>query len=613
MASHLESEPKSRGPRRLSGILRSLALALRAVWSFLIAGFCAKDSDFLYTVTTPIGRNPTRKLLRTLPFILLASVVLSAQQRVTVNVDISKPMGRFEPVWAWVGHDEPNYTYSEEGRELLTRLARLSSYPVHDRTHNLLTSGDGTSSLKWGSTNAFTRDAFGKPVYNWSIVDQIFDTYQAIGITPLVEIGFMPEALSLHPEPYRHHWPKDFDTGWAYPPSDYQEWSELIYRWVRHLAGRYGTAQVAKWEWEVWNEPDIFYWHGSVADYNKFYDYTVAAVRRALPNARVGGPATTGPASQQAAEFLRDFLKHCESGRNYATGRKGAPLDFISFHAKGTAKVVDGHVELNIGANLRDIDRGFALIETFSTFRQLPVVLSESDPESCAACDAASHPQNEYRLTSQYASYEAELLHETLALAERHHINLEGTTSWAFTFPGQPLFAGLRAFTTSNIDLPVLNAFRMFGLMKGQRVAAESTGGLAVGDVLESSAKAKPEVNAIATRDSHGVNALVWSYDDDSNQSVPAEIRLRIEGLPQGVSRVLLEHWVVDRDHSNAYTAWKAMGSPQNPSAGEYERLKAAGQLQLRESPRWILADGNTVEITFTQPAQGLSLLDLTW
>jgi xylan 1,4-beta-xylosidase len=544
---------------------------------------------------------------------LLATAMLSAQQLAIIKVDVSKPIGRFEPVWAWVGHDEPNYTYTYEGHELLTRLSELSSYPVHDRTHNLLTSGDGTSALKWGSTNAFTRDELGKPIYNWSIVDRIFDTYKATGITPFVEIGFMPEALSLHPEPYQHHWPKDFDTGWAYPPKDYRAWSDLVYTWAQHMADRYGAEQVAKWEWEVWNEPDIFYWHGTADDYFRFYDYTVAAVRRALPNARVGGPATTGPASRRAADFLRAFLVHCARGRNYATGKEGAPLDFISFHAKGTAKVVDTHVELDIGTNLRDIDQGFAIIESFPTFRRLPVVLSESDPESCAACDATSHPQNEFRLTSQYASYEAELLFGTLTLAERHHVKLEGTIAWAFTFPGQPLFAGFRSFTTKDIDLPVLNAFRMFGLMEGNRVAAESTGGLPVEDILKASVKAQPDVNVIATRDSHRVNALVWSYNDDSDQSAPTEIHLRIEGLPQGVPRFLLEHWGVDRDHSNAYTAWGAMGAPQNPSVGEYERLEAAGQLQLRESPRWIVPDGSTVKITFTQPAQGLSLLDLTW
>lgn len=401
---------------------------------------------------------PTRKTIKALPLALLAATALSAQQRVTINVHVSKPLGRLDPVWAWLGHDEPNYTYSEEGRNLLGKLSQLGNFRVHDRTHNLLTSGDGTPALKWGSTNAFTRDASGKPVYDWTLTDKIFDTYKATRITPFVEIGFMPEALSTHPEPYQHHWPLDFATGWSYPPKDYAEWSELVYRWVRHIVERYGSAEVATWEWEVWNEPDIFYWHGTADEYDELYDYTVGAVRRALPGARVGGPASTGPNNQKAAEFLRHFLEHCANGQNYVTGGKGAPLDFISFHAKGKAALVEGHGQLDIRANLRDINRGFAIIEQFPTLRDLPVVLSESDPESCAACDATSHPENAYRFTSQYATYEAELLDDTLALAAQHHIHLEDTITWAFTFPGQPVFAGFRAFATHDIDLPLLNA-----------------------------------------------------------------------------------------------------------------------------------------------------------
>jgi xylan 1,4-beta-xylosidase len=100
------------------------------------------------------------------PFpITLLPLAPPAQLRVTIKVDISRPLGRFEPVWAWVGHDEANYTYSEEGRNLLTQLSQLSPYPVHDRTHNLLTSGDGTPALKWGSTNAFSRDWSRRPVW----------------------------------------------------------------------------------------------------------------------------------------------------------------------------------------------------------------------------------------------------------------------------------------------------------------------------------------------------------------------------------------------------------------------------------------------------------------
>lgn len=561
---------------------------------------------------TLIAIKLARKMLCTLALVLLISFALPAQQDVRIEVDLSKPVGRLEPVWAWVGHDEPNYIYSEEGRNLLTQLSNLSPHPVHDRTHNLLTSGDGAPSLKWGSTNAYTLDATGQPIYNWTIVDKIFDTYKGLGITPLVEIGFMPETLSTHPEPYQHNWPKDFATGWAYPPKDYQKWSDLIYHWVRHMVDRYGGVEVSKWEWEVWNEPDIFYWHGTVEDYLKFYDYTVAAVRRALPDARVGGPASTSPTGQRAGDFLRDFLEHCANGKNFTTGKKEVPLDFISFHAKGKATFVNGHAELNLGANLRDIDRGFAIIEMFPTLRQLPVILSESDPESCAACDATSHPENSYRLTSQYASYGADLLNGTLALAGRHNIKLEGSVSWAFTFPGQPIFAGLRAFTTHDIDLPLLNLFRMLGQLQGERVAAKSTGALELDNVLQSSIRAKSDVNVIATRDNYRANVLVWNYHDDSD-AAPAVTHLRVGGLPQSVSRMSLKHWRVDGAHSNAYAAWQTMGSPQKPSADQYEFLKAAGQLELLEPPRWVPVSGDTIELTFTEPPQGVSLLELTW
>jgi len=549
----------------------------------------------------------------TVLFLLAATLLLPAQQSVTIAVDVSKSMGHFDPVWAWVGHDEPNYTYSKEGQYLLTELSQLSSSPVHDRTHNLLTTGDGTPWLKWGSTNALTRDQSGKPVYDWTIIDKIFDTYKATGVTPFVEIGFMPEALSTHPQPYEHHWPKSFDTGWAYPPKNYDEWSDLVYHWARHMVDRYGSNEVAKWEWEVWNEPDIMYWHGTPDEYFKLYDYTVAAVRRAIPDARVGGPATTGPANPKAAEFLRAFLEHCANGTNYATANKGAPLDFISFHAKGKAKLVDGHAELSLATHLRDIDAGFAIIEKFPTFRHLPVVLSESDPEPCAACDVASHPQNEYRLTSQYASYEADLLNGTLALAEKHHINLQGMISWAFTFPGQPMFAGLRALTTHDIDLPLLNAFRMFGQMTGQRVSAASSGALTVDHILQTRDGAQSDVNAIATYDGHRLNVLVWNYHDNGGDSHAAKVRVLIKGLPDDARRMLLEHWQVDHDHSNAHTVWQNMGSPQSPSPAQYEQLKNAGQLQLVESPSWVSRTGDTVEIRFVEPAEGLSLLNLTW
>ncbi len=247
------------------------------------------------------------------------------------------------PIWAWFGYDEPNYTYSPDGRQLLSEIAALSPVPVYVRTHNLLTTGDGTPALKWGSTNAYTEDGSGRPKYDWTIVDRIISTYLERGMKPLVEIGFMPEALSSHPNPYRHFWKPggntELFTGWSYPPADYGKWGRLVYEWVRHSVEKYGRAEVETWWWEVWNEPDIGYWHGTPEEYQKLYDYAADGLKRALPTARIGGPHVTGPNGQRSQEFLRGFLEHCVRGTNYATGKTGSPLDYVGFHAKGAPRV----------------------------------------------------------------------------------------------------------------------------------------------------------------------------------------------------------------------------------------------------------------------------------
>ena len=122
-------------------------------------------------------------------------------QQATINIDLKKEIGDMKPIWAWFGYDEPNYTYMKDGKKLLSEIAALSPVPVFVRAHNLFTTGDGTPALKWGSTNAYTEDANGNPIYNWKIVDSIFDTYIQRGMKPLAQIGFMPEAY----HPNRNH------------------------------------------------------------------------------------------------------------------------------------------------------------------------------------------------------------------------------------------------------------------------------------------------------------------------------------------------------------------------------------------------------------------------
>jgi xylan 1,4-beta-xylosidase len=546
-----------------------------------------------------------------------SSSAQQAPESVTIHVHADQSEGGIRPIWNYFGYDEPNYTYAPNGKKLLGELAALSPVPVYVRVHNLLTTGDGSSSLKWGSTNAYTEDKNGNPVYSWTIVDQIFDTFHAAGIKPIVEIGFMPEALSTHPEPYRHNFPNgsigSIYTGWAYPPRDYAKWSELVFQFTRHLRERYGDAEVKTWLWEVWNEPDIDYWKGTPEEYFKLYDHTADAVLRAFPEARIGGPDSTGPGNTHAAEFLRQFLEHCAHQPNYATGKIGSPLLFISFHPKGSPKWQGDHVQMGISRQLTSIKNGFQIVESFPEWRQTPIVLGESDPEGCAACSAQENPQNAYRNGELFASYTAETLHSAYALASSEHVNFLGAVTWSFEFEDQPYFAGFRELASNGLDKPVLNAFRMFGMLGSERVQVASSGALSTNDVALNGVRARPDINAIATRMDHGIQILIWNYHDDDVPAPAAPIDLTIEGLPPDAKRALSEHFRIDAQHSNAFTAWKNMGSPQSPSPVQYEQLQAAGQLQLLNSPAWISLDHGAAHLQFVLPRQGMSLIRIAW
>jgi xylan 1,4-beta-xylosidase len=537
---------------------------------------------------------------------------------VAIAVDFARPKGPMQPLWAYFGYDEPNYTTMKDGQKLLTELAALSPGPVYVRAHNMLTTGDGTAAFKWGSTNAYTEDKDGKPVYDWKIVDQIFDSYIKRRMKPIAQLGFMPEAMSTHPAPYRHYWKpgdnyNDIYTGWAYPPKDYQKWGELVYQWVKHSVARYGAAEVKTWRWELWNEPNIGYWKGTPEEYNQLYDYAEAAVHRALPEAILGGPETTGPRWDKAADYLRGFLQHCATGKNYVTGKPGTRLDFISFHAKGAPRVVDGHVRMNMGVQLDDIAEGFKIVASFPQFSKLPVIIGECDPEGCAACGMQTNPENAYRNGTMYSSYTAASYARLYELADLYKVNLEGAVSWSFEFENQPWFAGFRDLATNGVDKPVLNVFRMFSQMPGQRVAVASATALTLPEIHDQAQTQRADISALATIDAkaHTAAILVWNYHNDDLTAAASEVDLTLQGLPAASPR--LQHFRIDHDHSNSYTAWQAMGSPAQPTAAQRNSLEQAGQLAQLTPPSTVSTKNGQTVLHFTLPRQGVSLLRLSW
>ncbi|ACB74647.1 GH39 family glycosyl hydrolase [Opitutus terrae] len=555
-----------------------------------------------------------KRLLSLFSAVCFASPLFAADAPfpVSVTVDAAHSLGPLKPVWRFFGADEPNYTTMKDGRRLLGELGTLRPGEVYFRTHNLLTSGDGTPAHKWGSTNAYTEDAAGRPVYDWTIVDRIFSTGLARGVRPYVEIGFMPQALSTHPEPYQHEWRAGLPyeriyTGWAYPPKDFEKWGELVYQWAKHCVEEFGAAEVERWYWETWNEANIPYWQGTPEEFIKLHDYAIAAVRRALPTARVGGPDFAGHGGPR----MHEFLEHCLRGKNHATGETGTPLDFISFHAKGSPAFVDGHIRMGIAPHLRTLDEGFAIVASYPELKAKPIVIGESDPEGCAACMGG---QFTYRSGTVYSSYTAASFARKYDLAAKHGVNLEGVLTWAFEFEDQPYFAGQRVLSSNGIALPVLNVFRMFSRLGTERVAAESSGAIPLDDILRQGVRRAPDVGAFASRDAHQVAVVLWHYHDDDVAGPDAAVEFAVRGLPDTLRTARVSHARIDATHSNAFAEWKRMGTPLAPNQQQYDALQRASQLaQLAESPASVAVESGVATLHFALPRQAVSLVVLEW
>jgi xylan 1,4-beta-xylosidase len=530
---------------------------------------------------------------------------------VSIHVDAAKDHGELRRIWRFFGADEPNYATMKNGRKLISELGELAPQAVYFRAHNLLTTGDGTPALKWGSTGAYAEDAQGNAVYQWSILDGIFDCYLQHGVRPYVEIGFMPKALSIRPEPYQHHWTPEtpYDaifTGWAYPPKDFRKWGELVYEWTRHCLERYGRAEVDSWYWEVWNEPNIGYWKGTFEEFFELHDYAIDGVRRALPTARVGGADTAG----SGGRFTRAFLEHCLTGTNYATGRRGTPLDFISFHAKGGPSYINGHVRMGIANQLRTLSEGFGLVASFPELKTKPIIIGESDPEGCAACQG---PSLAYRNGTMYSSYTAAVLARHLELAESYGVNLQGALTWAFEFEDRPYFAGFRSLASNGLDKPVLNVFRMFSRISGRQIEVSGDHTVPLETMLTEGVRAEPDVSALASLGDRKLCVFMWHYHDDDVLGPEAMVELSISGLPAASRRAKCQHFRIDDDHSNAFRAWQRIGSPQQPTPQQYRRLEEAGRLATIPAPQNSSVSDGSVNVSLRLPRQAVSLLEWQW
>jgi xylan 1,4-beta-xylosidase len=536
-----------------------------------------------------------------------------------VRVDASDDQGPITRVWQSIGYDEINWTYTPTGRRLLAAFAHFSGSRYYVRPHYVFCSGSGFGIPHWGSGNVYHEDENGDPYYDFTIVDQAYDAIVSAGHHVLVELGFTPrdllppqaEELKVVPSPTVY---TSYEAGaWGYPPKDYDRWARLVEAHTHHCLERYGAEEVSSWLWELWNEPDIFYWRGSLDQFNELYTVTAQAVRNVLPNAKVGGPTVTSG----GLDFLKGFLGY--------TSTRDEPLDFISYHTKGcrfptreygriggppTERLSPSSTKMLF--DMRAFNRTIA---EYEQYQSVPAIVDECDAAVPAHFGRYDNPNYEFQNTDYYPVFQVKLMKKILDLNAAETVKVEQATSWSFYFEGERYFEGTRSFLTAGgIEKPFLNAYRMLSRLGNRRIGVTSDAAWSFSELdATDGSSMREEVDALATRGDDGtVAVLVWRHTDDQYQTDTAAtaVNVAVSGLGEGT--YTLRHYRIDMNHSNSYTIWKSLGSPQDPTEMELAEIKRRQGLEELEPATTMQSTSGNLSVDTSLPLPAASLLMFT-
>ncbi|HEV8559279.1 MAG TPA: hypothetical protein VGR06_23290 [Actinophytocola sp.] len=404
------------------------------------------------------------------------------------------------------------------------------------------------------------REVDGKPVYDFSGVDRVYDLVRESGMRPVVELSYMPRDLARDPA----------RTVFQYraivsPPKDWDRWADLIRALVQHLVARYGLAELREhWAFEVWNEANLeVFWSGTKEEHFHLYDVTARAVKDVDPGLSVGGPASA------AAGWISDLLDHLDESR--------APIDFLSTHTYGSPPL-----------DLRPLTERHGRPDLRLLWTEWGTTPTHFNPVGDDAFAAAF------------------LLRGMRSAAGRIDALAHWVLSDHFEELGRPprLFhGGFGLLTVGNLRKP-----RYWALALAERLGddelAVSLSGDGAGGLVEAWSARAPDGT---------VGVLVWNlglYQDDAQGSaaLARTVELRVDGLPPAAYRV--RHYRIDRDHSNVQRVWERLGGGDWPTAAQWDTLHAANVLE--ELPPRTVTVGSTVAVSFELPMPGVSYLELS-
>jgi xylan 1,4-beta-xylosidase len=480
-----------------------------------------------------------------------------AQETETVTVDAAAPVRRFPHFWETVfGSGRAELSLREAYRRDL-RQVKSATQMKYVRCHAIFHDEIGL----------YSEDRSGNPIYNFTYIDQVYDGFLENGVRPFVELSFMPRQLASAPIEHPF-WYKPIVA----PPKDWNRWEELVYRFAAHLVDRYGIEEVARWYFEVWNEPNIDFWAGQPKEstYYELYDRAARALKRVDLRLRVGGPATA-----QAA-WVDRFIEHCNSS--------ATPVDFVSTHvyANDTSRDVFGFEE-NI--TRRDMV-GRAVQKVYDQVKRssrpyLPIHWSEFN---------ASY-MNEVNVT------DSPFMGPWLANTIRQCDGLVTTMAyWTFSdvFEEQgvarsPFYGGFGLIAPGGIPKASFNVFKLLHLLGDERADNNSE-------------------SVITTLRLDGSLAIAaWNYAPPDNQGPAKRLILAFKNL-QGRKTVLIHY--VDHDRGSALRAWEAMGKPQFPSRAQQETLRKSAELPPAEK-RSLAVRAGEASMQLELPGHCLALIEV--
>jgi xylan 1,4-beta-xylosidase len=408
----------------------------------------------------------------------------------------------------------------------------------------------------------YDEDAQGNLVYNFLYADQIYDGLLANGVKPFVELSFMPKKLSAKPVLHAFWYKPN-----VAPPADYARWGALVEAFTKHLIARYGAAEVERWYFEVWNEPNIDFWAGEPKQptYWQLYDEAAHAIKKVDPKLRVGGPATA-----QAA-WVPAFLKHCSENH--------VPVDFVSTHVYGNDRAQDVFGTDESVPRDQMVCRAVRKVHdeiVASPTPRLPLIWSEFN---------ASY-KNEPQVT------DAPYMGPWLAATIRQCDGLVDVMSyWSFSdvfdeqgVPKSPFYGGFGLIAEDSIPKAAYAAFELLHQTGDERLDVDSN-------------------SALLTRKKDGTLALVvWNYSPPDVEGQARTVTIHFKNFHP--HRATISR--VDAQHGDPRAKYKELGSPASPTQEQIRELRKAAELpgpEIRSIEKGI--------VSLELPPHGLAVVEL--